>query len=522
MLSAANPVSNISQGRDSREPTSSWTLNQILLATNGRILPFPIERFRRPAHPDDLAALPRLSFTNISTDTRTLARGDLFVTLRGDNFDGVDFIPQALQKGASGLLISKDRRDDVCAMLKQPDLAGFEQPLVILVSNPLTALGDLAANHRSLLPNLRVIAITGSTGKTTVKEMTAAIISKRFSTLKTKGNFNNLIGLPLTLLEAQDQHRMAVLEMGMNHPGEIARLTEIADPDVGLILNIHHAHLEGLNSIEGVAQAKGELFDGMKSWSTLVVNYDDPLVRALAKQYRRKKIGFAASAAGRRHRPVVGATHIKGKGSEGIDFRLRIGEETQCVNLRTIGSHNVNNALAAAALAHAVGIGIETIAEGLASFTAFEKRSQLLETPLLGLRIYNDAYNANPASMQAAITTLASLGRGHRTIAVLGDMLELGDYSLAAHRNIGRMVEAAGIDYLAVFGEFGPEMVAAAREAGMADKQAQAFDSKNELSRWLQELVASGALNPGDLLLLKGSRGMRMETILEDLQKETA
>jgi UDP-N-acetylmuramoyl-tripeptide--D-alanyl-D-alanine ligase len=521
MLSAAvNHRKSIGHaGRRRKEQT--WTLDQVLLATRGRILALPVEKFGKKRGKGSPISLSGISFQKISTDTRTISPGDLFLALVGENFDGIDFIPEAIRKGAVGLVVNSSKCDAVLDMIRAQPMPDICRILpVVLVDDTLTALGDLAAYRRSLMQNLRVLAITGSSGKTTVKEMAASIISRKFSTLKTQGNFNNLVGLPLTLLKVEDHHQVAVLEMGMNQPGEIARLTEIADPDVGIIINIHQAHLSGLKNIAGVAKAKEELFANSKSWSTLVVNNDDPLVRTMAKVYRQRKISFAATPLGRRHFGTLRATRIKNLGQAGMIFTLHIGRERARVQLRAVGPHNVGNGLAAAALAHAAGMNIKEIAAGLQAFHGYDKRAQILPHPLLGLRIINDAYNANPASMQAAIETLSSLKEDRRAVAVLGDMLELGDYSMEAHQALGRSIARADIEYLAAVGEYGNAVVEAAQAAGMAADRARAFPGKKEIVSWLTKLTQSGALTPGDWLLLKGSRSMRMETLINDLADE--
>jgi UDP-N-acetylmuramoyl-tripeptide--D-alanyl-D-alanine ligase len=518
MLSAAVNVRKKTCHAGNQRQKLTWTLNQVLLATRGRVIAVPIEKFGKKCQGARQVSLSDICFQHISIDTRTIGQGDLFLALRGENFDGTDFIPEAIRKGAAGLVVTSDRCDDVLAMVRNRTLPASRAILpVVLVDDSLTALGDLAAYRRSLIPDLKVIAITGSSGKTTVKEMTAAIIARKFSTLKTKGNFNNLVGLPLTLLGVEAQNQVAVLEMGMNLPGEIARLTEIADPDIGIIVNIHQAHLAGLKNIAGVAKAKEELFANSKTWSTIVVNNDDPLVRSVARGHRQRKIGFAATPIGRRHGGLIRATRVTNLGPEGMAFTLHLGTESKRIQIRAIGPHNVGNALAAAALAHAAGLSLKEIAAGLAAFHGFDKRAQILTRPLLGLKVINDAYNANPASMQAAIDMLAHLKEGHRAIAVVGDMLELGDYSLEAHQAAGRGIGRVAIDFLAAYGTFAPEVVEAARTAGMAADRARAFSDKAEIIAWLKKLRQKGLLAPGDWLLLKGSRGMRMETLIQDL-----
>lgn len=463
----------------------AWNLDQVLNATGGRVL----------------AGQSGVRFRSIVTDSRLLEPGDLFLALKGDSFDGHDFLKQAIQKGAAGLIVERE-----------PD---FSAPVpVILVTDCLKALGDLAGYRRSLMPDLLVLAITGSSGKTTVKEMTAAIFEQKLSVLKTRGNFNNLVGLPLSLLPVDYRHKIAVLEMGMNRPGEIARLTEIADPDLGCIVNVQEAHLEGLGDIGGVARAKGELFAGIKAKAKIVVNLDDPEVRKLAERSSQEQITFS------RQRPAaVRASHVMNNGEQGMRFTLHIGQEKARVSIRAIGVHNVMNALAAAALAHGAGISISEIARGLAAFNAYDKRLQVEQLPC-GLKLVNDTYNANPSSMLAALEALQGLRRKKsRSVAVLGDMLELGEKSVAAHCFVGESASRLGFDYLLVIGNFAATMVNAARQAGMAQERAIAFASKEELVEFLAARIADGELKSGDWLLLKGSRGMRMETIIAPLQQ---
>lgn len=458
-----------------------WSVPQVLLATGGRFL----------------GGRSELRFRSISTDTRSIEAGDLFLALTGSRFDGHRFVAEAVRKGAAGVIVSQ-----------LPE--SLPPVTVILVEDTLRALGDLAAYRRSLLPHLRVLAITGSSGKTTVKEMTAAILGQRYKLLKTQGNFNNLVGLPLSLLPVGYRHDAAVLEMGMNHLGEIARLTEIADPDLACITNIQEAHLAGLGSIEGVARAKGELFAGLKSWAQLVVNEDDRRVRALARRCSQEKITF-----GRSPRALVRGTHLRNCGEEGMAFTLHLGAERARVRLQVFGSHNVANALAAAALAYGAGLRLPEIAAGLAAFTAFDKRFQVEE--VAGLKVVNDTYNANPASMLAALETLQGLRRGRRAAVALGDMLELGRQSVAAHRFVGEAVARLGFDYLFTMGEFAATVVEAAREAGMPADRLRRFNDQKELAAALHRLRQAQDLQAGDWLLIKGSRGMQMEKIIAEL-----
>lgn len=459
-----------------------WTLAQVLLATGGRLW----------------GHRTQANFRLISSDSRTIEAGDLFIALKGENFDGHRFVAEVIRKGAAGLI------------LEQPPAEPVPVP-VVLVPDTLRALGDLAHYRRGRMRDLRILAITGSSGKTTVKEMTAAILGGNDQVLKTRGNLNNLIGLPLSLLPVDERHRYAVLEMGMNRPGEIARMAEIAVPDIACITNVQEAHLAGLADIAGVARAKGELFAGMPAWGTLVVNLDDSRVRRLAAKMSQEQVTF-----GRRAGAMVRGTHLRNLGEQGISFTLSMGAWQGRVRLAALGEHNVQNALAAAALAWAAGLEPEAIAAGLAAYRPFAKRLQL-QPFIAGLKLVDDTYNANPSSVLAALETVHNLRRERRVVAVLGDMLELGARSPSAHRFIGEKVARLDFDYLLAVGEFAAETVAAARRSGMDARRALACAAKDEIGAWLLAAVADGRLAANDIVLLKGSRGMRMETIIEQV-----
>jgi len=459
-----------------------WTLSQVLLATNGRFVTGEMNA----------------TFKNISTDTRTIQPGDLFLALSGDRFDGEQFLEEAIANGAAGLVVTQIPDKD----LKVP---------IVVVPDTLKALGDLAAYRRRLMDNLTVIALTGSSGKTTVKEMCASILAEKYRILKTEGNLNNLIGMPLSLLKVQASHDVAVLEMGMNQPGEIARMTEIADPDIACIVNIQSAHLAGLGSVDGVAKAKGELFEHARSWAKFCVNIDDKRVRKLAKDCPQKKVCFG------RHRSAdIRATHIRNEGEKGMVFTLHIRQQKRRIHIHSLGEHNVMNSLAAAAMASMAGVDINTIALGLNKFKPYDKR---LQVERIGcLRVVNDCYNANPASMDAALRTVQAMNESNKTVAVLGDMFELGDTSLLAHRRLGETVACTGFDTLLVVGEFSRKVVEGALDASMTMKQVRQMASKEEIVATLVGMVRKGELGEGDWVLVKGSRGMRMETIIKGLR----
>ena len=477
----------------------AWSVKHLLAATKGQVI----------------SGKQKAYYHQVSTDSRTITPGDVFVALHGEHFDGHDFIELAVENGAAVVVV-----DQECGPVN-------DDVLVVKVLDTLAALGALAGYRRRLLgKRLLVASITGSSGKTTVKEMTAAIFAfcKEQeqtcvdSVLKTEGNFNNLIGLPLSLLPVTSAHKTAILEMGMNSFGEIAKLAAIADPDIGCINNVQPAHLLGLGTVEGVAAAKGELFAGMRPESIKVVNYDDPHIRRLVKGDCGRKIGFAVTATGRRFKPAVQVTRIFSRGHLGTSFTLDVEGEKNRVSLQVPGNHNVSNAAAAAAIAVAAGIPVAAIVAGLESYVAYDKRMVTVTLPG-GLQVVNDTYNANPASMAAALQTVASFGEQGQRIAALGDMLELGELAEAAHEQVGRQVAELGYNELAVTGEYATAVSRGALAAGMAESCIHIFPDPKTIAVWLYHLISNGVVAGDDWLLAKGSRGMRMETIIEELER---
>ncbi|MDR2548836.1 MAG: UDP-N-acetylmuramoyl-L-alanyl-D-glutamate--2,6-diaminopimelate ligase [Desulfobulbus sp.] len=477
-----------------------WNERHLLAATGGRVA----------------AGSQQAVLHDISTDTRALDPGDVFVALAGETFDGHAYIETAVERGAAAVIAER-----------MPE-AMREDVLYIAVADSLRALGDLAAYRRRLLSGaVKVAAVTGSSGKTTVKEMVAAIFTKALASvptgvdplLKTKGNFNNLVGLPLSLLPLDAGHRLAIVEMGMNVPGEIARLTAIADPDVGCINNVHPAHLQGLGSVAGVAAAKGELFAGMRPDAIRVVNCDDPQVLAQAEKSGGTQIGFAVTADGRRHRPLIQVTRQENLGEQGMRFTLHIGSWSRRLTVAVFGSHNVSNCAAAAAIAHAADIGSEVIVAGLEGYApAVDKRLAIGQLPG-GLKVVNDAYNANPASMAAGLRTVAAFGNNCRHVAALGDMLELGAASAQLHADIGTLAAQLQYDCLLAIGAQAPHMVEAALAGGMRPEQVRLCSDLDDMAAILCQMLADGELGRGDWLFIKGSRGMRMERLLDQLEQ---
>jgi len=437
-------------------------------------------------------------FRGVSTDTRTLAPGSLFVALTGERFDGHDCLGEALARGAGGLLIARGKRDRLPAV---PDGIG-----VVAVDDPLTALGAIAHARRMRFA-LPVCAITGSSGKTTTKEMAVAILLQHRQVLATSGNLNNLIGVPLTLLGLDAGHQVAVIEMGTNQPGEIARLTDIAAPTVGLVTNVGPAHLEGLKSLDRVREEKGDLYERMDPGGVAVFNGDDAAFGAMKARRTGRSVVFGFDPAFDVH-----ADRLSPAPDGGTAFRLHVGGVALETVLAAPGRHNVANALAAAALAWAVGETPDAIAAGLARFRPVAGRMQIF-TLAGGARLIDDAYNANPASVAAALRTLTDLRGGGAGVAILGDMLELGDRSAALHAEIGGRLAGEGIERVYLTGRFAGDTAAAAVAAGLARERIVFFQSPDEVVADLKD-----RLRAEDWVLVKGSRRMRLETVVQAIR----
>jgi UDP-N-acetylmuramoyl-tripeptide--D-alanyl-D-alanine ligase len=375
----------------------------------------------------------------------------------------------------------------------------------IVVDDTIDALGLLAAYHRNR-NNVSVVAITGSNGKTTTRQMTAAVVSQRFPTLSTRKNFNNNIGLPLTLLELRPDHRWAVVELGMNAPGEIAALAGICRPNIGVITNVAPAHLEGVGSIEGVMHAKGELLGKIDSDGTAVLNADDPLVLRLAQKSNREVLLFGVAAQADIRAEAIDASARDSR------FDLVLPGDRERIILKIPGAFMLSNALAAAAVGVKIGLAPAEIKAGLENFVPAESRMNILTTQT-GIHVIDDTYNANPGSMAAALTTLKTLRRQQRAFFVTGDMRELGQHSEVLHRELGALCTRSGIDGLFVTGDFAAVVARGARETGM-DARAIVTGAKDELLYALRR-----TLKPGDWVLVKGSRAMAMEDVVWELKK---
>lgn len=433
----------------------------------------------------------------VSTDTRTIHDGNLFVPIVGERFNGHDYVSAAVSNGAAAALWQESQGEPP------------EDVIAIIVEDTLKAYQRLAAGYRDSL-SVKVVGITGSNGKTTTKDMAAAILETSYKVHKTEGNFNNHIGLPRTLLALSPDVEVAVLEMGMSGFGEIELLTEIAAPDTVIITNVGEAHLLQLGSRDGIAKAKLEILAGLKQGGLFVCPGDEPLIdlhEANSKRpldYRKVRFG-------------------EGPANDLLLKEVRIGEaetafRTNDSDIRfsipLLGKHNAANALAAILVGREFGISDERIAQGLRRMKPTGMRIERVEGKN-GVTLLNDAYNASPASMKAALALLAETKSYLRKFAVLGDMLELGDTERELHREIGLMLQPETVDYVFTFGKLGKEIAQAAAER-FESGRVQSFDSKEALIRRLEQ-----AGHPGDVVLVKASRGMKLEDIVNGLRKET-
>jgi UDP-N-acetylmuramoyl-tripeptide--D-alanyl-D-alanine ligase len=435
-------------------------------------------------------------FTGIGIDSRTIGPEQLFVAIAGDTHDGHHFVADVLDRGVRGVVVADGRVADMPV-----DRMAAGGVACVAVADTTLALGALARFNRQR-GRLKVLAVTGSNGKTSTRMFMDQVIAEKYTTLSTIGNLNNHIGLPLTLFRLAPEHQAAVLELGMNRAGEITYLGGICEPDVGVITNIGPVHLEGLGSIENVARAKGELLHTIRPGGTAILNADDPRVTALADRMDHPVIYFGSG-----HRAQVRSDDIR-LTEGGMAFTLVTPSGATPVTLATPARVMVSNALAAAAAGEVMGVPLELIRTGLESFAPRAGRMDIRK-PGRDIRVVDDTYNANPVSMAAAIETLARMHGNRRTIAVLGDMLELGPQAADLHREIGRAVGEAGIDRLMVAGRFASAVADGAMEQRMAAERIFTGTKAAIIDR-LNHLLRSG-----DLILVKGSRGMAMEEVVE-------
>ncbi|MBI4418439.1 MAG: UDP-N-acetylmuramoyl-tripeptide--D-alanyl-D-alanine ligase [Ignavibacteriales bacterium] len=442
----------------------------------------------------------RLVVSGVTIDSRTVQPGALFVALKGERVDGHNFVTKAVSAGARVVMI--ERR---WALANEALLLSLPVPRLV-VDDSVRGLGELARIHRSKF-ELPVLAIAGSNGKTTTKDMIAAVLGAKYSVLATEGNLNNHLGVPLTLFRLESTHEVAVVEIGTNHPGEITYLCEILLPTHGLITNVGHEHLEFFKTLAGVAKAEGELFDWLQTYRSktgrIFLNGDDPYLSRWRRKLRKLMVyGFEAS------RPTVRGTSLALSSSACAIFSVRGRQRSSfSVTLATPGLHTALNALAAAAVGLSFRVPATGIQRALEQFHPSGKRMEVLH--LDGVTVLNDTYNANPDSVRAALRTLVALKTRGKRIAVLADMLELGKTAEQLHRDIGREANRAGIQYLLTYGP----LSAATHDASSALFKVH-YDQKNVLAEYLSELVTGG-----DIVLVKGSRGMKMEDVVTFLKE---
>src|SRR5580692_8606580 len=430
--------------------------------------------------------------TGYSIDSRTVAPDELFFAVRGERFDGHDFVTAAFERGAVGAVVSRARAASL------PD-AALARPLLI-AEDPLLALQSLATHVRRQWGR-RVVAITGSAGKTTTKEAVAAALGAKFNVLKSQGNLNNGFGLPLQLLRLTQEHEIAVVEMGMNHAGEIAALARIATPDWGVITNVGTAHIENFKEGQaGIARAKFELVEALPANGVAFLNCDDAYAAQFGRDFQGRVVYFGSG-------PIADPQILSvAEDSDGLHVRFRAGEREGAFTLHMLGAHNASNALAGLAVALEAGVDLDAAVKALASLSAGDKRGEVIDVG--GATILNDSYNSNPEALRSMIQTLASRPAGRR-ILVGGEMLELGEHGPALHTACGRAAAEAGLDLVAGVQGNAEHLATAACKGGVASLF---LPDAEAAGRWLKQ-----NLQPGDVVLIKGSRGVHLERAIAAL-----
>jgi len=451
---------------------------EVIKATNGKLI-----------YGDD-----EILVSGISSDSRTIKEGELFIPIIGERFDGHDFISEAFKKGASACITNKT-------------IKGTKEKVIVLVNDTTKALGDLAQYYRMKF-KIPLVAITGSVGKTTTKDMAASVLGQKLNCLKTQGNFNNEIGLPFTLLNLDNFHEAAVIELGMRGFGEIKRLSMIAQPDIALITNIGISHMERLGSKQNILKAKLEILEGLNEKGILVLNGDDSLLRALdgLTEYDIRFYGIMDKA-------DYNAYDIKSQGERGTVFNTVIEGYEYQVYVPLPGMHNIYNALAAIAVGIELNIPPEAVINGIAEAKASELRLNIME--IGDIKVINDAYNACPDSMKASLDILSEAEGKNKKIAVLGDMLELGENEKNEHVEIGRYAAGKNIDLIVTVGQIALHIARGAVETGFEKSLVYTFENTDGALLFLYENIEKN-----DVILIKGSRYMKMEYIIEKLKEK--
>lgn len=460
------------------------SLKDLKDVTNAKILNFPYDE--------------NALFLGISIDSRTIQQDNIFFALKGERFDGHDFVKDAIQKGAKGIVVKEK---------KAKEFKDFSKGDVffLVVDDTKSSLGKVAKWYREKFA-LKTVAITGTNGKTTTKDMVAKVLEGKYSVLKSPKSYNNLVGIPLTLFQLTPEIEVLVVELGTTDLGQIGVLTEIVSPDIGVVTNIGPAHLESMRSLERIAKAKFELLDGINLEGVAILNIDDKIISEKIQKNKLKAITF-----GIRNRADYFAKDVRFSERGWVSFTLNDFR----IDLKLLGEHNVYNALAAFAVGERLGLKKEDIKTALEKYTPSEFRMELVE--IGKIRVINDSYNANPVSVKFALETLKRMENKGRKIALLGDMLELGEKSKHFHREIGKLIPQSDIDLLLTFGNLSEFIAQSAKDSNMNKTKILSFSDRGEVISYLSKNLCDG-----DLLLVKGSRKMELEKVVDALSLDAS
>jgi UDP-N-acetylmuramoyl-tripeptide--D-alanyl-D-alanine ligase len=435
--------------------------------------------------------------TGLSIDSRTIAPGEIFFGIHGENFNGGDFAEDAYRKGASAIVVDAEHREK---------LSDVEEMIVVV--DTTAALQNLARAIRKLIRNLKVIGITGSSGKTTTKEMTFALLKDSFKTAKTEGNLNNLYGLPLSLCRLNGDEEVFVAEMGMSFAGELTKLVEISDPDLGVLLNVNPVHTVNFNSMEDLAKAKAELFKNIRKDGTVIFNLDNEFSERIGKEFKGRKVTYGVKTKG-----TLWAKNVDFRGFDGTDLTLVVSDKEIGVSTPLFGLGNVYNFLAAASVAFAMDVDPRDFSRRINEMAYAAGRGNVLKLRE-NIIVLDDSYNSNPVAMEMLLGFLERYRADGRKVVVAGDMLELGRRELEEHFRIGQIVAKSDIDLLITIGRLSHKMIEGALDEGMKENSILHFENSSEAAVKIAEIIEKD-----DLVLVKGSHGIHTEKIVEQLKK---